>query len=226
MVDGIFADRVDAGRQLAKRLHDFKFHDPLILALPRGGVPVAHEIATYMNADLDLLMVRKIGIPWQPELALAAVVDGDTPQMVINQEIADTIPVPPDYLETETARQLEEIEARRSRYLGGREPIPAQGRIIIIVDDGIATGATMRVALKGLRHKQPARLIVAIPVAPADTIEKLEAEADGVVCLAVPDPFLAVGTYYRDFAQVEDAEVVDIMSRHQNDGGLVTPGKR
>lgn len=223
MADTIFADRVEAGRQLARRLHDLENQHPLILALPRGGLPVAHEIAMELNADLDLLMVRKIGVPWQPELALAAVVDGHNPQVVVNQDIADLIPLPPDYLEKEIAKQLEEIEVRRLRYLGGRGPIPVQGRTIVIVDDGIATGATMRVALKGLRRKNPARMIVAIPVAPADTMEKLESEADLVVCLAVPDPFLAVGAHYRDFEQVEDAEVIDIMSRHQNDGRYTTP---
>lgn len=213
-----FADRMDAGRRLADRLAGLKEADPLVLALPRGGVPVAHVIAERLGADLDLLMVRKIGVPWQPELALAAVVDGDQPQTVVNDEVAQLVPVPPDYLRKETERQLREIEARRARYLGDRKPFAVTGRTVVVVDDGIATGASMRAALKALRRQRPARLVVATPLAPADIVEQLRSEADEVVCLASPDPFLAIGMHYGDFAQTSDEEVGAIMARHHGAG--------
>lgn len=215
----LFADRMDAGRQLAAGLAHLGEADPLLLALPRGGVPVAHAVAQALGADLDLLMVRKIGVPWQPELALAAVVDGEHPETVVNDDVAARVPVPSGYLAQETARELREIEARRARYLGGRDPIPVEGRVVVVVDDGIATGATVRAALKALRRQRPARLIVATPVAPPDTVERLKSEADEVVCLASPEDFLAVGAFYVDFSQTSDDEVVAILARHRGRKG-------
>jgi putative phosphoribosyl transferase len=209
-----FADRADAGRQLAARLAPLRDTNPLILALPRGGVPVAHEIAQSIGADLDLLLVRKIGLPWQPELALAAVVDGAHPEIVVNEEILAEVSLPPNYLEVQIRKELNEIEARRIRYLGDRPPSPVDGRVVIVVDDGIATGATVRVALKALRRHQPARLIAATPVAPADTVERMRTEADEIVCLLTPEDFIAVGLHYVEFTQTSDAEVIGIMKLH------------
>jgi putative phosphoribosyl transferase len=214
MDDVVFADRRDAGRRLASELTDLKGSNPLVLALPRGGVPVAHEIAQTLGAQLDLLMVRKIGVPWQPELALAAVVDGGHPETVVNDEVARLIPVPPDYLQRQTALELREIEAQRERFLKGRPPIPIDGRVVIVVDDGIATGATVRVALKAVRRHRPARLVVATPVAPPSTLEYLITEADDVVCLSAPEDFAAVGVHYADFAQVSDDEVIAILDQY------------
>lgn len=203
-----FSDRSEAGRALAARLSGMKIADPVIFALPRGGVPVAAEIARALNAPLDLLLVRKIGVPWQPELALAAVVDGDDPQVVIDEEVQGQSGVSRSYIDGEAREQLREIERRRAVYLQGRSPVAVENRTAIVVDDGIATGTTVRAALKALRRRKPARLILAVPVAPPETIEALAAEVDEVVCLEQPSPFYAIGLYYVDFHQVSDEEVM------------------
>jgi putative phosphoribosyl transferase len=203
-----FSDRSEAGRALAARLAEMKIADPVIFALPRGGVPVAAEIARALNAPLDLLLVRKIGVPWQPELALAAVVDGDDPQVVIDEEVQEQSGVSRTYIDGEAREQLREIERRRAVYLQGRSPVAVENRTAIVVDDGIATGTTVRAALKALRRRKPARLILAVPVAPPETIDALAADVDQVVCLEQPSPFYAIGLYYIDFHQVSDEEVM------------------
>lgn len=203
-----FSDRSEAGRALAARLSAMKIADPVIFALPRGGVPVAAEIARSLNAPLDLLLVRKIGVPWQPELALAAVVDGDDPQVVIDEEVQGQSGVSRTYIDGEAKEQLREIERRRAVYLQGRSPVAVENRTAIVVDDGIATGTTVRAALKALRRRKPARLILAVPVAPPETIDALAADVDHVVCLEQPSPFYAIGLYYVDFHQVSDEEVM------------------
>jgi putative phosphoribosyl transferase len=204
-----FDDRDQAGRLLAERLLALKLPPPLIvLALPRGGVPVAAWIARALKAPLDLLLVRKIGVPWQRELALAAVVDGDPPDLVIDDEVQRESGVGRDYIDAEMVNELREIERRRAAYLRGRAPLPVAGRTAIVVDDGIATGTTMRAALKALRRRKPARLVLAVPVAPPDTTAALAAEVDQLVCLEQPSPFWAIGAHYRDFHQVSDDEVL------------------
>lgn len=208
-----FSNRLDAGRRLAEAVAALmarqpEITEPVILALPRGGVPIAAEIARALHAPLDLLMVRKIGVPSQPELAAAAVVDGDSPQLVVNEGIAASVGMGRAALDAAMARELAVIERRRQSYLGARPPERVEGRDAIIVDDGIATGATTRAALRGVRMKRPRSVTLAVPVAPRSTLEALAREVDHVVCLATPEPFFAIGEHYLDFGQVPDAEVV------------------
>jgi len=208
-----YADRSDAGRRLAGKLAHLRDRQPVVLALPRGGVAVGFEIARALDAPLDIVLVRKIGVPWQPELALGAVTDGASPEIFIDRALADTLDVPDTYVEEETARQLEEIERRRKSYCEGRPALEIAGRTAIVVDDGIATGATMRVALQAVRRRGPARLVLAVPVAPPDTLAALAKEADEAVCLEAPIGLGAIGYFYRDFHQMSDAEVTDFLAR-------------
>ncbi len=207
-----FYDRSEAGRALAQQLAKLYLRQPVVLALPRGGVPVAAEIARELKAPLDLVLVRKIGVPWQPELAVAAIVDGEHPEMVIDTDVQRAAGVDRAYIEAEAKKQLREIERRRRAYLGGRSPIPLEGRTVIVVDDGIATGTTVRAALQALRRHKPAALVLAVPVAPRETIAELRREVDRIVCLAEPEPFYAIGLHYGDFHQVEDEEVTAALS--------------
>jgi putative phosphoribosyl transferase len=213
MRDPIFQDRQDAGLQLAAELERFRASDPLILALPRGGVPVAFEIACALEAELDLVFVRKLGAPGFEEVGLGAVVDGADPQLVLNEAIIRQLAPSPNYLHAEYRRQLAEIERRRRAYVGTRAPIPAAGRTVIVVDDGIATGGTVKAALQALRKTAPARLVLAVPVAPREVIQALRGDCDEVVCLAMPEPFYAVGAHYTDFTQTSDEEVVALLRR-------------
>jgi putative phosphoribosyl transferase len=206
-----FVDRVEAGRLLGRRLAALQLVDPVVLALPRGGVPVAAEVAKALNAPLDLLMVRKIGAPHQPELAVAAVVDGDRPVIVVDEETLRLSGADRRYVDIEAQRQLKEIERRRALYLRGRTSVPLAGRSVVLVDDGIATGTTVRAALKALQGSRAARLVLAVPVAPADAVSLLSAEVDEMVCLSQPQFFHAVGAHYRDFHQVEDDEVIALL---------------
>lgn len=208
-----FADREQAARALAQQLAQLKLEPPIVvLALPRGGVPIGAEVARVLDARLDLLLVRKIGAPWQPELAVAAVVDGERPEVVIDEAMLGMPGVDQEYIETQTHLALLEIARRRALYLKGREPRPIGGATAIVVDDGIATGTTVRAALKALRRKGPKRLILAVPVAPADTCRALRAEVDDLVCLAQPEPFRAIGLHYDDFHQLDDAEVMQALA--------------
>jgi len=209
----MFADRCDAGRRLAARLQHLRDCDPVVLALVRGGLPVAYEVATALSAPLDVVLVRKLGAPRQPELAIGAVVDGDRPEIVTNPGVMRMVGASDIDVEAAAGRQLVEIERRRTLYLGHRAQVDVRGRTAIVVDDGIATGATTRAALHAVRRRQPSRLVLAVPVAPSDTLADLAAEADEIVCLDTPDPFGAVGAFYRDFRQVSDAEVVDLLDR-------------
>lgn len=207
-----YADRAEAGRLLAQSLARHRDQPCVVYALPRGGVPVAYEIARALHAPLDLMLVRKIGVPYQPELAMGAVADGDPPVLVLNDDIVDAIAPGKELIAEIMARESEEIERRRKLYLGGRMPLPATNRVAIVVDDGLATGATARAALRALKRQKPRRLILAIPVAPAETVAALKAEADEIVCLQVVEDFIAVGAYYRDFQQVEDDEVTRLLA--------------
>jgi putative phosphoribosyl transferase len=186
---------------------------PIVLALPRGGVPVAAEIAQALNAPLDLLFVRKIGTPFEPELAYAAVVDGVRPQTVVNEAVAAFVKVGEHYLADETRRELDEIARRRAVYLGGRTALPVQGRDVVLVDDGLATGTTARAAILALRRNRPSSLTLAVPVAPTDTVCELQPLVDALVCLAMPEPFRALGLHYADFHQLSDDEVIALMER-------------
>lgn len=208
-----FADRREAGVRLAGQLAKFAPDNPLILALPRGGVPVAFEVAKLLDAQLDLLIVRKIGAPDHEEFGIGAVVDGANPQLVLNEDIVRQLAVSKEYLSAETQRQLAEIERRRTAYCGDRQPAEIGGRTVIVIDDGIATGGTMKAALRGIRRNHPARLILAVPVAPPSTLRKLQAECDEFVCLSLPEPFGAVGTFYQDFRQTDDEEVIALLDK-------------
>lgn len=204
-----FRNRDEAGQGLAERLKSMRFAQPVVvLALPRGGVPVAAWVAQALGAPLDLLLVRKIGVPGQPELALAAVVDGDSPHIVIDQEVKDAVDVEPGYIEEKALEALREIDRRRRLYLHERPAVAVEGCCVIVVDDGIATGTTVRAALKALRLQHAARLVLAVPVGPRDTLADLRTEVDDVVCLAQPTPFFAIGEHYSDFHQVSDDEVL------------------
>lgn len=208
-----FQDRIDAGRRLARALLNYKSRQPVILALPRGGVPVAAEVAKGLDAPLDLLLVRKIGVPSQPELAMGAVVDGKEPIVVRNQDIIELAGVSERAFEAVCKEELAEIERRRERYLGSRARSVLKGQVAILVDDGIATGATTLAAVKALRTQEPKELVLAIPVAPPETLQKLRAEVDAIVCLETPDSLGAIGYYYRDFRQTGDDEVIATLRR-------------
>lgn len=207
-----FDDRRDAGRRLAAVVAGLAIADPVILALPRGGVPVAYEIARRLRAPLDILIARKIGAPGHEEYGIGAVVDGAAPQLVLDEQAARAAGADHAYVEREVARQLAEIERRRSAYHVG-EPVRLAGRNVILVDDGIATGGTIRVALKALASAGARTVTLAVPVAPASVFSELRKMCDRIVCLAVPEPFYAVGAHYRDFSQTEDDEVRALLER-------------
>lgn len=209
----MFQDRAEAGRILAERLAGGPGERSVILALPRGGVPVGFEIARALGAPLDLVLVRKIGAPFQQELAIGAVVDGEQPEIVRESERIAEFGLSEAYIEAEAARQFQEIARRRAAYLGGRRPVGIAGRTVVLVDDGIATGATMRAALRAVRRRAPARLILAVPVAAPETVEALRPEVDEVICLEMPEPLVAIGLHYRDFRQLDDGEVVALLDR-------------
>jgi putative phosphoribosyl transferase len=208
-----FRDRSDAGRRLAKALSEYKGRSAVVLALPRGGVPVAAEVATALDAPLDLILVRKIGVPTQPELAMGAVVDGTAPIVVRNEEVIELSGTTADEFDAACKRELAEIERRRQLYIGERARAEITGQVVIVIDDGIATGATTRAALQAIRNRKPKELVLAVPVAPPDTITQLRREVDALICLETPELFGAIGYFYRDFRQVSDQEVVAILKR-------------
>lgn len=209
----MFLDRAEAGRKLAGRLMHLKGAAPVVLALPRGGVPVALPIAEALGAPLDLLLVRKIGAPGQPELALGALVEGEPPRTVVNDRIVEALGVSQAAIAEEAVRQLEEIGRRRRLWLHGRSAVPRHGRTVVVVDDGIATGATVRAALSALEHAGVARRVLAVPVAPRENAETLRKLCDEAVILAEPLDLGSVGAFYRDFRQLDDAEVVALLDR-------------
>lgn len=223
MTTALFHDRRDAGRALGQAVAEAlralpQQPDPVVLALPRGGVPIGLEVARACNAPLDLLMVRKLGVPGHAELAAGAVVDGDEPQMVENPEVLRMAGITRDDLIPIRDRELAEIARRRAFYLSGRQPQPVRGRDAIVVDDGIATGATVRAALQGLRRQMPRSIILAVPVAPVEAVFDLEGRVDHLVCLETPTPFWAVGCHYRLFDQVDDREVVRCLEHADRHG--------
>jgi len=208
-----FKDRADAGRRLAQALAHYKSERPMILALPRGGVPVAAEVASALDASLDIILVRKIGAAMQPELALGAVVDGGEPVVVRNPNVIESTATNEEEFEVLCKRELEEIERRRARFVGKRTPLNPEGRVVIVIDDGIATGATMRAALQATRARKPKKLVLAVPVAPVNSLRTLRGEADEVVCLTDMGPFGGVGHFYDDFRQLTDSDVIETLTR-------------
>jgi putative phosphoribosyl transferase len=206
----LFQDRFDAGHLLAQRLDHFRKRPNLqVLALPRGGVPVAYEVAKALRAPLDVFLVRKLGLPRQPELAMGAVATGGV--LVINKEVVDCLHSPDRVVEQVAQQELREIKRQEHRYRHGRPGPAIRQRTVILIDDGLATGSTMRAAVKALRKEEPAWLAVAVPVGAADTCEQLSREVDEVVCAARPDDFLSVGSWYADFSPTSDEEVESLL---------------
>ena len=209
---GIFDDRADAGRRLAARLAHFGGRDDVVvLALPRGGVPVGYEVARSLGAPLDVLVVRKLGVPGFEELAMGAVAGGGV--RVLDDELVRSLRIPDRLVERVTERERAEVERRERAYRGGRPAPGLRGKTVILVDDGIATGSTVRAAVAALRHSSPARIVVAAPVAPPSTCEMLRRVADEVVCVETPEPFSAISLWYRSFPQTSDDEVREYLGR-------------
>ena len=206
-----FRDRSEAGRRLGDRLSRFKGEHPLVLGIPRGGLPVAAEVARALGAELDVIVARKLGAPMQPELAIGAVTaDGG---MYVDDRLIRDIGVTRAYLERVRADEIAEARRREMRFRGGHSPLPVAGHTVILVDDGLATGATMRAAARAVKAAGPAKLVIAVPVGAAETCAALEREADEVICLAQPWPFHAVGLHYEDFGQTTDEEVERLLRR-------------
>ncbi len=212
MAARLFYDRADAGRYLAAELAGYAGRDDVVvLALPRGGVPVAYEVARALNAPLDVFLVRKLGVPGDEEFAMGAVASGAAP--VMNQWVVDALKIPALTLESILARENQELHRQETTYRGGRPFAEVRGKTVILVDDGIATGFTMRAAIAALREQGVARLVVAVPVAPATACHELRVEADEVVCVVEPRGFISIGQWYRDFDQVSDADVLALLER-------------
>jgi putative phosphoribosyl transferase len=210
-----YEDRAAAGRVLGAELKKLGLSRPVVLALPRGGVPVAVEVAKALEAPLDLILVRKIGAPGQEELAIGSVSDGETPDIVFNDSILESLGIGRDQVELAAKGQLQEIERRRRLYLGDRAPVLLSGREAVLVDDGIATGASLRAAVKAVRRRAPSRVLIAAPVGAPDTVADLQVVADDVVCPATPSRFMAIGLHYRDFHQLSDEEVTALLDRER-----------
>lgn len=212
-----FHDRREAGRRLADRLRHLSGPPPpVVLALPRGGVPVGYEIATALGGELDVLIVRKLGVPWEPELALGAIASGGV--RILNPEVVGPLSLGEDEIERIAADERRELERRERLYRGDRPTPEARGRTVVLVDDGIATGATVRAAIRALRERHPERIVVAVPVAPAETVARLREQADEVVCLESPEPFVAIGLWYEDFSPTSDTEVRELLARGWAEG--------
>jgi predicted phosphoribosyltransferase len=201
-----FRDRSEAGQLLARQLDEYAGRDDvLVLALPRGGVPVGFEIARRLGIPLDVFIVRKLGVPWHPELAMGAIASGGV--RVLNEDVVGAYGIPSHVVDAVAAREQQELDRRAADYRGDRPFPQLSGRTVILVDDGLATGSTMRAAVRAVRQQQPAAIMVAVPVAAPETCEELREEADRIVCLRTPEPFSAVGLWYEDFSQTTDAEV-------------------
>jgi putative phosphoribosyl transferase len=208
----LFRDRFDAGRALAAKLARYAGRpDVLVLALPRGGVPVGFEVARALNAPLDVFLVRKLGVPGREELAMGAIATGGV--RVLNEEVVAALGIPDEQIDAVTAEEQEELERRAHEYRGDRPPPDVRGKVVILVDDGLATGSTMRAAVAALRRQGPARVVVGVPVGAAETCAEFRDEADEAVCARTPEPFYAVGLWYQDFSQTTDEEVRDLLER-------------
>ena len=207
----LFRDRADAGRHLLSKLGAYEGRpDVLVLGLPRGGIPVGYEVARGLGSPLDVFVVRKLGVPGQEELAMGAIATGGV--RVVNRDVVDALHIPPDVLDRAAEAERRELERRERSYRGDRPEPRVEGRTVILVDDGLATGSTMRAAVQALRQQRPARIVVAVPVAASATCEELRREVEDVVCFATPEPFMAVGRFYDDFSQTTDEEVHDLLA--------------
>jgi putative phosphoribosyl transferase len=213
MTVGRFRNRAEAGRLLAAEIARLSPERPVVYALPRGGVPIGLEVAQALGAPLDLLLVRKIGVPWNPELAAGSVVDGERPDLILNDDVIGAFGVTRQEIEEGAKAELIEIERRRALYLPGRSPVSASGRTAILVDDGIATGASMRAAIAAIERRNPLRIVVGAPVASPETLSELRAMVDEVVVLLAPARFRGVGEFYQDFHQLEDGEVIAALAK-------------
>jgi len=212
-----YRDRATAGRLLAQRLADYRGRtDVIVLALPRGGVPVAAEVARELGAPLDVFLVRKLGVPAHPELAMGAIAEGGV--RVLSDDVIRELGIPERAIEQVAARELIELERRERQYRGARETPDVRNRIVIIIDDGLATGATMEAAVLALRERHPARVIAAAPVGAPESTARLRNVADDVICLQTPDPFSAVGLWYEDFSQTSDEEVRQLLDELTPEG--------
>jgi predicted phosphoribosyltransferase len=219
-----FLDRIEGGRALADLLGQYaRRPDTVVLALPRGGVPVAYEVARALGVPLDVFLVRKLGAPMHEELAMGAIASGGV--RVLNHEVVRELDIQPEQIEATAAREAKELQRRERHYRDGRPAPEVRGRTVILVDDGLATGTTMRAAVAALRQQEPARIIVAVPVGAAQSCEELAEEADEVVCVRTPQPFYAVGLWYRNFAQTSDEEVRELLARaaHEAQAGVEMP---
>jgi putative phosphoribosyl transferase len=220
----LFRDRTEAGRILADKLAAYADRaDVLVLALPRGGVPVAWEVAQALHAPLDVFLVRKLGLPGQEELAMGAIASGGT--RVLNEDVVSKLNVPEEVIDAVAAEEQQELNRREHDYRDGRPPPDVRGRIVILVDDGLATGSTMRAAVAALRRQGPARIVVAVPVGAAETCAELQHEADEAICVQTPQPFYAVGAWYDNFSQTTDEEVRDLLARVAEEHGMAHPGR-
>ncbi len=208
----IYRDRTDAGKQLAARLADYADRDDvLILALPRGGVPVAYEVAEALHAPLDIFLVRKLGVPGHEELAMGAIATGGV--RVLNDDVVDYLRIPGEVIDAVAADELRELERRERAYRGDRPEPDVRGKTIILVDDGLATGSTMRAAASALRQQNPARIVVAVPVSAPQTCNEYRMGVDEIICASTPEPFMGVGQWYLDFSQTTDKEVRELLSK-------------
>jgi putative phosphoribosyl transferase len=212
-MDEIFHDRVDAGKRLAAKLKETKRDDLLILALPRGGVEVASEVAKAYKVPVDVLFVRKLGAEFNPELGVGAIVEGNPPQAFLNEDLVRVLKVTDEFLAQEKKKQSEVMAGQQKLYRGGKARPSATGKQVIVIDDGIATGATVHAALKGLKSEKPKKLTLAIGVAPPSTIAELKKEVDEIVCLLQPNDFQAVGQFFRHFPHLEDQRVIDLLNQ-------------
>jgi putative phosphoribosyl transferase len=207
-----FRDRAEAGRVLAEKLKAYANRpDVVVLALPRGGVPVAYEVARKLNAPLDVFLVRKLGVPGHTELAMGAIASGGV--RVLNEDVVDYLRIPDETIDAVAAEELKELDRRERAYRGYDGAPDVRGRTVILVDDGLATGSSMRAAVTALRERQPARIIVAVPVAARATCDEFRSQVDEIVCAVTPEPFRAVGLWYEDFSQTTDEEVRDLLAR-------------
>jgi predicted phosphoribosyltransferase len=208
----LFRDRRDAGRRLADKLAAYVYRpDAIVLALPRGGVPVAYEVARRLVAPMDVFVVRKLGVPGYEELAMGAVATGGV--RVLNDQLVERLGIPDQMIDAVASRERQELARRERLYRGSRPPPDVRGRTVILVDDGLATGATMFAAIEALRKQNPARIVVAVPTASPDTCEEMKQKADEVICAITPEPFHAVGRWYRDFSQTTDEEVAALLAQ-------------